>query len=83
MAKGGETRDDIDAVMIATPDHWHAPICNVEIGAGTAICCHLLNIAYRSGETVKWDPNKRELISDHKKSIWYPKERRAPFDKLA
>jgi len=59
------------------------PICNVVVGAGTAICCHLLNMAYRSGETVKWDPKKRELLSGDKNAIWYRKERRAPFNSLA
>lgn len=27
-------RDDIDAVVIATPDHWHVPICNLAARAG-------------------------------------------------
>jgi predicted dehydrogenase len=58
------------------------PICNVVIGAGSAICCQLLNIAYRSGRPVKWDPKKREIISGDKSLIWYAKDRRAPFDKL-
>ena len=28
------TRDDIDAVVIATPDHWHVPICELAVAAG-------------------------------------------------
>ena len=27
-------RSDIDAVVIATPDHWHVPICNLAVQAG-------------------------------------------------
>jgi predicted dehydrogenase len=27
-------RDDIDAVVIATPDHWHVPICQLAAQAG-------------------------------------------------
>lgn len=27
-------RRDIDAVIIATPDHWHLPICNMAVRAG-------------------------------------------------
>ena len=29
----------LDAVVIATPDHWHAPICRAAIGAGKHIYC--------------------------------------------
>ncbi|MCE5268590.1 MAG: Gfo/Idh/MocA family oxidoreductase, partial [Planctomycetaceae bacterium] len=27
-------RKDIDAILIATPDHWHVPICNMAVRAG-------------------------------------------------
>ena len=32
-------RDDIDAVMISTPDHWHVPIAVAAAEAGKDICC--------------------------------------------
>lgn len=32
-------RDDIDAVMISTPDHWHVPMSLAAARAGKDICC--------------------------------------------
>lgn len=32
-------RDDIDAVMISTPDHWHVPMALAAVRAGKDVCC--------------------------------------------
>jgi predicted dehydrogenase len=32
------------------------PITNEEVGSRSAICCHLMNLAYRYHQAIKWDP---------------------------
>lgn len=73
----GHVRDFLDCIR-----NRKQPICNAEIGAGSAICCQLLNIAYRSGKPVRWDPARRDMLTGDKSLIWYAKKRRAPFDQL-
>ena len=34
------------------------PIADVEIGARTVTTCHLVNLAYRHGQKIQWDPVK-------------------------
>lgn len=34
-----EREKNLDAVIIATPDHWHAPICRAAIQAGKHVFC--------------------------------------------
>ncbi len=39
------------------------PICDVGIGASSAIACHLMNFAYYHGAKIKWDPAAHKFIS--------------------
>ena len=39
------------------------PVCDVGIGASSAICCHLMNFAYWHGASFKWDPIKHQFTS--------------------
>jgi len=32
------------------------PITNEQVGSRSAICCHLMNLAYRYHQAIKWDP---------------------------
>jgi predicted dehydrogenase len=34
------------------------PITNEQVGGRTAICCHLMNLAYRYHQKIKWNPAK-------------------------
>jgi hypothetical protein len=39
------------------------PISDVVIGASSVISCHLVNLAYYHGATMKWDPERHAFIS--------------------
>ena len=39
------------------------PITNEIVGGHTAICCHLMNVVYKHGVSVKWDPVKMEFVA--------------------
>src|SRR5262245_8839838 len=46
------------------------PIADVEIGARTVTTCHLVNIAYRYGEKLQWDPVKLNFAGGTGKPEW-------------
>jgi len=55
------------------------PICDVEIGAGSVILCHLLNIALRARRRLQWDPGRHRFVNDSVADRWIGKPYRAPW----
>ena len=45
-------RNDIDAVMISTPDHWHVPISIMAAQAGKHICCEKPTLTIHEGRVL-------------------------------
>ncbi len=45
-------RDDIDAVMISTPDHWHTPMSTAAIKAGKDVCCEKPTLTIQEGRSL-------------------------------
>jgi predicted dehydrogenase len=56
------------------------PICDVEIGARSATVCHLGNIAYWTGQKIKWDPKEWKFIdAGAEVTRWLDRDRRDPW----
>ncbi len=78
-----------DVQLERSPGHhesWHRaietrerPICDVEIGYSSIICCHLANIAIWLGRTISWDPVTEEILGDTEAARWLDRPKRAPF----
>src|SRR5581483_367102 len=60
-------------------DSRQKPHSDVEIGHNSMIACHLGNIAYRTGRTVRWDVESEKVIGDNDAQKLVSKEYRAPW----
>jgi hypothetical protein len=65
-------REDIDAVVIATPDHWHVPIANAAIRAGKDVY-----VEKPLGLTVQEDLECRKLVKKHNRIFQYGTQQRS------
>ena len=45
-------RDDIEAVMISTPDHWHVPMSLAAMRAGKDVCCEKPTLTIEQGRVL-------------------------------
>jgi len=55
------------------------PFRDIEIGHRTATVCHLGNIAYWLGRSLKYDPVKEEILGDPEAARWLDRPKRAPW----
>ncbi len=70
-------RDDIDTVMISTPDHWHTLISDLALRAGKDVICekptltiaegrYLADLVARTGRVFQTSTEDRSMINYHK-----------------
>lgn len=57
-------------------------ICPAEVGHRSASICHLGNIGYRLGRTLKWDPVKEEFSGDSEANTELSREPRGEWKKV-
>ncbi len=55
------------------------PICDVSVGAHSAMVCHLGNLAYWLKRPIKWDPVQEEIRDDAEANRWLDRPKRAPW----
>jgi len=70
----GHVPDFLDSMQSRNP-----PITPAEVGARSAICCHLLNLAYYHGETMDWNPEANEFDGGTGKLEWLTRDYRGEW----
>ena len=55
------------------------PITHEGVGGRSAICCHLMNLAYYHGQTIKWDPAENAFAEGTGDPKWLTRDYRDPW----
>jgi predicted dehydrogenase len=65
--------------FLESVDSRKKPITSEQVGARSAICCHLTNLAYYYGRTLKWDPQRFVFRDGAGDPAWLTREYRSPW----
>jgi predicted dehydrogenase len=55
------------------------PICNVGVGHRSVTVCHIGNIAIRTQQRLRWNPEREEFVDNAEANRWLSREMRAPW----
>ncbi len=55
------------------------PITSEQVGGRTAICCHLMNLAYLHHQKIDWDPARLAFAKGSGDPKWLTRDYRAPW----
>jgi predicted dehydrogenase len=70
-------RNWVEAIRSRKPEHLHAEIAEGHLSSSL---CHLANVAYRVGRTVKFDPQAEQFVGDTEANgLLVRKEYRSPY----
>jgi hypothetical protein len=56
------------------------PLCEVEDGHRVSTTCNLANMSLRLGRSIRWDPEKEQVIGDKEAAAACVRPYRAPWD---
>jgi len=76
LAESPNHREDFIACVLER----RRPICDVEVGARTITCCHLLTLCYWNRRALRWDPEAWAFIDDPEANGWRDYERREGYE---
>lgn len=74
-------RDDLDAIVISTPDHWHVPLSLAALQSGKDVFCEKPSLSIAEGRELvreveqrkavfQWGIEDRSLIKYHRLAGW-------------
>ncbi|MGA0901057.1 MAG: Gfo/Idh/MocA family protein [Luteolibacter sp.] len=55
-------RDDLDAIVISTPDHWHVPLSMAALAAGKDVFCEKPTLTIAEGRMLQQEVDRREAV---------------------
>lgn len=56
-----------------------APITNEQVGGRSAICCHLMNLAYAHQQKIGWNPERLDFAKGSGDPKWLTRDYRGPW----
>ena len=65
--------------FLACMESRQKPITHEGIGAGSAICCHLMNLAYWNHQKIQWDPAANAFAGSTGDPAWLTRDYRSPW----
>jgi len=55
------------------------PITSEQVGGRSAICCHLMNLAYWHRQKMRWDPARFTFVEGTGDPAWLTRQYRSPW----